>query len=143
MPRTTEPVSCRLELDLEDDPIDVVPLNLAARRAARRRSSRRRRRTAAGCAPDRPRRRPAGRQHRLGDPAHAASRQKVTLVTPGNVFLEKVFEAIPLVDLEVVKVEDGQPVPVPKPGGAPDRTGRRSSSIIATCPRRCRRATCW
>ena len=28
----------------------------------------------------------------------------MTLVTPGNLFLEKVFEAIPLVDLEVVKV---------------------------------------
>ena len=34
----------------------------------------------------------------------------MTLVTPGNLFLEKVFEAIPLVDLEVVKVsKDGPP----------------------------------
>ena len=37
------------------------------------------------------------------------ARQKVTLVTPGNLFLEKVFEAIPLVDLEVVKVSKDAP----------------------------------
>ncbi len=38
------------------------------------------------------------------------ARQRVILVTPGNLFLEKVFEAIPLVDLEVVKVsKDGPP----------------------------------
>jgi hypothetical protein len=38
------------------------------------------------------------------------ARQKVILVTPGNLFLEKVFEAIPLVDLEVVKVSGDGPL---------------------------------
>ena len=46
-----DPASFRLELDLDDDPIDVVPLNLAARRAHGRRSSRRPPPKAAGCAP--------------------------------------------------------------------------------------------
>ena len=39
-------------------------------------------------------------------------------MTPGNLFLEKVFEAIPLVDLEVVKVAEGQP---PAPASAAGR----------------------
>ena len=99
-----EPVSCRLELDLDDDPIDVVPLDLARRRDSRSRSSRRPRPTAAGSA-----RRSTGRDSLPADNTAWAilprrARQKVTLVTPGNLFLEKVFEAIPLVDLEVVKV---------------------------------------
>ena len=66
-----EPVSCRLELDLDDDPIDVVPLTLAPgeRERAGVREDLGRRRPAPRR--DRPRRCPAGRQHRLGDPAHA------------------------------------------------------------------------
>ena len=52
-----EPASFRLELDLDDDPIDVVPLNSGRRANARCRSSRRPRPKAAGSARhDRPRR---------------------------------------------------------------------------------------
>ena len=75
------------------------------------------------------------------------ARQKVTLVTPGNLFLEKVFEAIPLVDLEVVKVPNETPVPgelgaggtVPLPG--PVSAG--ISCSITECPKFCRAETSW
>ncbi len=98
-----EPASFRLELDLDDDPIDVVPMNLAAgersvhvfektsaeggrlRASIDRNDSLLTDNTAWAILPHR-------------------ARQKVILVTPGNLFLEKVFEAIPLVDLQVVKV---------------------------------------
>ncbi len=98
-----EPASFRLELDLDDDPIDVVPMNLSAgersvhvfektsaeggrlRASIDRNDSLLTDNTAWAILPHR-------------------ARQKVILVTPGNLFLEKVFEAIPLVDLQVVKV---------------------------------------
>ena len=75
------------------------------------------------------------------------ARQKVKLVTPGNLFLEKVFEAIPLVDLEVVKVTNEMPVP-----GALARAARQALANSANsagisvfpssrCPRPCRAAT--
>jgi hypothetical protein len=114
-----EPVSCRLELDLADDPIDVVPLTLNPGEPSVQLFEK----TSAE----------GGKLRARIDRADALpadntawailpkrSRQKVTLITKGNVFLEKVFEAIPLVDLEVLKVEDGQPVPAPQPtaGGA-------------------------
>jgi hypothetical protein len=108
-----EPVSFRLELDLDDDPIDVVPLTLPAgertvqvfektsgdggrlRAHIDRDDSLMADNTAWAILPRR-------------------SRQKVTLVTPGNLFLEKVFEAIPLVDLTVIKVApDAQPTSTP------------------------------
>jgi hypothetical protein len=117
-----EPVSFRLELDLEDDPIDVVPLTLPAggrvvqvfektsgdggklRAHVDRVDSLPADNTAWAILPRR-------------------SRQKVTLVTPGNLFLEKVFEAIPLVDLTVVKIgPDGKAT-----GANPD--GASASSI--------------
>ncbi len=111
-----EPVSCRLELDLDDDPIDVVPLTLAPGQPVVKMFEK----TSAD----------GGRLRARIDYADALpadntawailpkrARQSVTLVTRGNIFLEKVFEAIPLVDLEVLKVEDGQPIPVPKPKG--------------------------
>jgi hypothetical protein len=112
-----EPVSCRLELDLADDPIDVVPLTLnpgepsvqVFEKTSAEGGKLRARLDRADALP-------------ADNTAWAIlpkrSRQKVTLVTKGNVFLEKVFEAIPLVDLEILKVEDGQPVPVPKPTAA-------------------------
>lgn len=114
-----EPVSCRLELDLDDDPIDVVPMTLAPGQPVVKMFEK----TSAD----------GGRLRARIDYADALpadntawailpkrARQSVTLITRGNVFLEKVFEAIPLVDLEVLKVEEGQPIPVPKPkaGGA-------------------------
>jgi hypothetical protein len=102
-----DPVSLRLELDLEDDPIDVVPLNLkpgertvqvfekTSAEGGRLRAHLDRRDDFAA-----------------DDTAWAIlprrASQKVTLVGRGNLFLEKVFEAIPLVDLEVVKIAEGQ-----------------------------------
>ncbi len=104
-----EPASFRLELDLEQDPIDVVPMNLAPgersvhvfektsaeggrlRASIDRNDSLLTDNTAWAILPHR-------------------ARQKVILVTPGNLFLEKVFEAIPLVDLEVVKVSKDTPL---------------------------------
>jgi len=102
-----EPASFRLELDLDDDPIDVVPLTLAPGE----RTVQVFEKTSAD----------GGRLRARLDRADSLtaddvawailprrSRQRVTLVTPGNLFLEKVFEAIPLVDLDVVKVpKDG------------------------------------
>jgi hypothetical protein len=104
-----EPASFRLELDLDADPIDVVPMNLAPgersvhvfektsaeggrlRASIDRNDSLLTDNTAWAILPHR-------------------ARQKVILVTPGNLFLEKVFEAIPLVDLEVVKVSKDTPL---------------------------------
>ena len=104
-----EPVSCRLELDLDDNPIDVVPLTLAAGEKSVRvfeKTSADGGRLRASI--DR------GDSFLADNTAWAIlprrARQKVTLVTPGNLFLEKVFEAIPLIDLEIVKVpRDGKP----------------------------------
>jgi hypothetical protein len=110
-----EPASFRLELDLEDDPIDVVPLTLQPGQRhvqvfekASAEGGRLRARI------DRPDALPADNTAWAILPRRA--RRKVALVTRGNVFLEKVFEAIPLVDLEVLKVQDGQPVPPPGSG---------------------------
>jgi hypothetical protein len=105
-----EPVSCRLELDLDDDPIDVVPLTLAAGEKSIRVFEK-----------------TSGEGGRLratidrGDSFLAdntawailprRARQKVTLVTAGNLFLEKVFEAIPLIDLEIIKVPPDRKAP--------------------------------
>ena len=127
-----EPVSCRLELDLEDDPIDVVPLSL---KPGERNVQIFEKTSADG-----------GHLRARIDRADALStdntawailpkrsRRKVTLITPGNVFLEKVFEAIPLVDLEVIKPKEGQPLPTPS-AATPARTGSRSWSITAWCP---------
>jgi hypothetical protein len=115
-----EPASLRLELDLGGDPIDVVPLSLAA---GERNVQMFEKTSAEG-----------GRLRAHVDRADALpadntawailprrSQQKVTLVTPGNLFLEKVFEAMPLVDLAVVKVprEGAAPAPVPHPAGDP------------------------
>jgi hypothetical protein len=120
-----EPVSCRLELDLDDDPIDVVPLTLAAGEKSVRVFEK-----------------TSGEGGRLratidrGDSLLAdntawailprRARQKVTLVTPGSLFLEKVFEAIPLIDLDVVKVPpDGK-----APAAGPAATGASASITI-------------
>jgi hypothetical protein len=108
------PASFRLELDLGDDPIDVVPLNLApgektvhffektSAEGGRLRAT-----------IDRGDSLPADNTAWAILPRR--DRQMVRLVTPGNLFLEKVFEAIPLVDLTVAKVPD----PVKPPTAAP------------------------
>jgi hypothetical protein len=110
-----EPAERRLELDLGDEPIDVVPLKLGPGEHVTQvfektsaEGGRLRGRL------DRPDALPAD------DVAYAIlprrERQPVTLVTEGNLYLEKVFEAIPLVDLTVVKE---LPQPRPAPGGKP------------------------
>jgi hypothetical protein len=104
-----EAVSVRLELDLDLDPIDVVPLNLAPGEKNIQVFEK----TSAD----------GGRLRATIDRADSLAAdniawailprrapQKVSLSTPGNLFLEKVFEAIPLVDLDVIKVAgDAQP----------------------------------
>ncbi len=115
-----ESASFRLELDLGDDPIDVVPLTMAPGE----RSVQMFEKTSAE----------GGRLRAHIDRADALSadntawailprrlRQKVTLVTPGNLFLEKVFEAMPLVDLEILKVAKDftGPAPAQRKGGDP------------------------
>jgi hypothetical protein len=119
-----QPVSCRLELDLADDPIDVVPLTLQPgerhvemfeKTSAEGGSLRARLDRADALAAD----------NTAWAILPKRSRQKVTLITRGNVFLEKVFEAIPLVDLEVLKIEDSKPIPVPPPAAA----GQQDSPI--------------
>jgi von Willebrand factor type A domain/Aerotolerance regulator N-terminal len=125
-----EPASCRLELDLDDDPIDVVPLNL---QPGERNTQVFEKTSAAG-----------GhlRAHIDRDDALPADntawailprrqRQRVVLFTPGNLFLEKVFEAMPLVDLEVKKVEDRLPVPA-----APGRPASGALTPITVYHRR-------
>ena len=103
-----ESASFRLELELDDDPIDVVPLTLpAGERTVQvfEKTSGDGGRLRAHV--DRVDSLPADNTAWAILPRR--SRQKVTLVTPGNLFLEKVFEAIPLVDLTVVKIgPDGQ-----------------------------------
>jgi hypothetical protein len=107
-----ESASFRIELDLDDDPIDVVPLTL---QAGERTVQVFEKTSGAGgrlrAHLDRLDSLPADNTAWAILPRR--SRQPVTLVTPGNLFLEKVFEAIPLVDLTVVKVvADGQPARV-------------------------------
>lgn len=102
-----EPVECRLELDLEDDVIDVVPLKLEA---GAEWSQVFEKTSAEG-----------GRLVAKLDRADALmqdnqawallprrERQPVILVTDGNLFLQKVFEASPLVNLSVVREPPAQ-----------------------------------
>jgi von Willebrand factor type A domain len=109
-----EPVSFRLELDLDDDPIDVVPLTLAP---GERRVALFEKTSAKG---GHLRARIDRSDALLADNTAWAilpsrERQAVRLVTPGNLFLEKVFEAIPLVDLEIVRVANDGQAPEPPP----------------------------
>ena len=103
------PADCRLELDLGDDPIDVVPLKLAPGEHVTQVFEK----TSAD----------GGRLRARIDKKDALAadnvayailprrdRQPVTLVSEGNLFLEKVFEAAPLVDLTVLK----DPAALPK-----------------------------
>ncbi len=116
-----EPASFRLELDLNDDPIDVVPLSLAPGERSLQvfeKTSAEGGRLRATI--DRADEFPADNTAWAILPRRA--RQKVILVTSGNLFLEKVFEALPLVDLEVVRIPEevraasgGTPAP-PGPG---------------------------
>jgi len=97
-----DPAECRLELDLDDEPIDVVPLQLKPGEHATQVFEK----TSADGGLLRAR---LNRDDALAVDNTAVAllprrnRQRVRLETAGNLFLEKVFEAMPLVDLEVVK----------------------------------------
>lgn len=108
-----EPVTCRLELDLDEDPIDVVPLTLKPGEHVTQLFEK----TSAE----------GGRLQARIDRDDALpldnsavailprrDKQPVTLVTQGNLFLEKVFETIPLVDL-TVRREPTPTLPTPAP----------------------------
>ena len=95
-----EPAQCRLEIDLEDRPVDVIPLQLAAGQIW---SQTLEKTSAEG-----------GRLIARLSPADALAAdnqaqallpqrqmQKVVLITPGNLFLQKALEANPLVELAV------------------------------------------
>lgn len=100
--QSDEPVECRLELDLNDNVVDVVPLKLAA---GGQWSQTFEKTSAEGG------RLIAKLNHADALPADNTAwallprreLQPVTLVTEGNLFLQKVFEANPLVKLSVVK----------------------------------------
>jgi hypothetical protein len=114
-----------LELDLEDDPIDVVPLNL---KPGERNVQVFEKTSADGgrlrANLDRDDDFPADNTAWAILPRR--SPQKVTLVGRGNLFLEKVFEAIPLVDLGIVKVGEGKTAPA----NPPSATGTNPSVVV-------------
>ena len=117
------------------------PARPPARRAQGRRSSRRPRPRADSSAPG-----STGADALPADNTAWAilprrSRQKVTLVTPGNLFLEKVFEAIPLVDLRSSRRRRVSRCPADaSAGGAWPVAGHGLSP--RRCPTCCRRGTC-
>ena len=111
---SNEATTCRLEIDLGDEPVDVVPLTLKPGESSTQLFEK----TSAEGGILRAR---VDRADAL-DADNAAyailphrARQPVTLVTPGDLFLEKVFEAMPLVNLSVVRAKEGEPAPAPKP----------------------------
>ncbi len=103
---------CRLELDLDDAPIDVVPLRLQPGEHTTQVFEK----TSAEGGLLRAR---LNRDDALAADNTAfallprRSRQRVRLETGGNLFLEKVFEAMPLVDLEIVKDPSREPPAAP------------------------------
>lgn len=97
-----KPAECRLEIDLDDDVIDVVPLKLEP---GKRWSQTFEKTSAEGgkilAKLDKPDALMADNQAWAILPRRET--QPVTLVTDGNLFLSKVFEAIPLVRLTLTK----------------------------------------
>jgi hypothetical protein len=117
-----EPVECRLELDLEGDPIDVLPLKLKPGEPLTQVFNK------ASAEGGRLRAR-LNRDDALAadNTAHAILPRRpprpVTLITEGNLFLEKVFEAIPLVALTVDKAP-------PAPPASPAAAGREPALTV-------------
>ncbi|MFO0953365.1 MAG: VWA domain-containing protein [Isosphaeraceae bacterium] len=111
-----EPATCRLELDLDDEPIDVVPLTLKPGESVTQVFEK----TSAEGGRLRAR---LDREDALmaDNSAYALlprrERQRLALVTAGDLFLEKVFEAMPLVDLAVAKIKPEEAVPSPSLAG--------------------------
>ncbi len=111
-----EPVECRLEVDLDGSVVDVVPLKLEPSGTLEHtfREDLGRRRPPDG--PARPRRRPC--RPTIRPCALLPKRelvQPVTLVTQGNLFLQKVFEANPLVRLSMIKLPEDSTGPLTWP----------------------------
>jgi len=117
---STEPVQFRLELDLGESPVDILPMTLAAEeiwsRSVEKTSltgglltGRLTQINAAGMSTeDEPAVEAADLNSLLIDDTAWAivpncKVQKVLIVTPGNLFLQKVFEASPLVEVQVTK----------------------------------------
>lgn len=97
-----KPVECRLNIDLNDDPVDVVPLKLDA--GARWSQTFEKTSTDGGRLVARLDRADALAADNLAVALlPKREMQPVTLVTSGNLFLQKVFEAIPLVKLALTK----------------------------------------
>ena len=103
-----ESVACRFEVDLNDNPIDVVPLKIepgGTWRQVFEKTSTEGGRLAARLDHD-----DALAVDNLAEAILPRREVRpVTLVTPGNLFLEKVFEANPLVKLVVAKALDQAP----------------------------------
>ena len=102
------PVETRLEIDLDDNAVDVVPLTLEPGKPYRKVFEK----TSADGGKlvgkiDRPDALPA--DNRAWAILPRRDIQPVTLVSEGNLFLEKVFEANPLVKLAVAKTAPGSP----------------------------------
>src|SRR5262249_3814142 len=105
-----EPVECRLNIDLDGNAVEVVPLKLEANGVY---SKVWENTSVQGgllvARIDRPDALMADNEARAILPKR--EEQPVTLVTDGNLFLEKVFEASPLVKLTITKALQGEPAP--------------------------------
>ena len=126
---------CRLELDLDDDPIDVVPLNSGSGRDERPGLREDLGRWRPAPRHDRPRRMPAGGQHRLGDPPPPRPPEGDAWSRRGTCSSKRCSRRFPLVDLDVIKVartanRSRRPA---APGGGADH-----ASFIARFPTSCR-----
>ena len=97
-----DPVECRLEVDLNGVPVDVLPLRLGPgeswSRTLEKTSLEGGHLTARLTSHD-----ALAADNVAWAVLPAKTRQRVLLVTPGNLFLQKVLEANPLVDVEVAR----------------------------------------
>jgi hypothetical protein len=97
-----QPLECRLELELDEVPVDVLPLKLAAEetwsRSLEKTSLEGGRLVARLITDD-----ALSADNSAWAILPGRERQRVFIVSPGNLFLQKVFEANPLVDVEVTK----------------------------------------
>ncbi|HEV3164953.1 MAG TPA: BatA and WFA domain-containing protein [Isosphaeraceae bacterium] len=110
---TDQPVECRVEIDLNGEVVDVVPLKIEAggtwTHVFEKTSSDGGRLTARLNRPD-----ALMADNQAWALLPRRDQRPVTLVTDGNLFLEKVFQAIPLVKLAVTKdLPDAQVAPRP------------------------------
>lgn len=108
-----EPIQCRLEIELDQRPVDILPLKLAANETWSRTLEKTLleggvlRASLSRFENDRGEDRASNNQLAVDDVAWAILParviQPVLIVSPGNLFLQKVFEANPLVRVTVAK----------------------------------------